>query len=327
MRKLDQTSLRPELPTGRSFQVIGFGENAVDLVCRVPHFPENDSKVRMERMRQLGGGQVATASSFCARYGLKTRYIGCVGDDDLGEFARRDLSKEPMDVLLDTVKGSTSHLSIIIVDRLTGSRTIVWDRDPKLKYEKSEINKESLIDGQVLHLDANDLSASIHAARWAKESGMKVCLDIDRVEPGVKELLALVDYLIPNTAFVLKFAETSDWRYGLEAVDRHCPGIVIVTRGALGAAVWWDGEIFEFPAYTIKTVDSTGAGDVFHGAFLFGLFRGWTLGHCLEFCNAAGALACTKLGARAGIPDYSEVLPLVTTRVPDFAQMNGAGRM
>jgi sugar/nucleoside kinase (ribokinase family) len=117
MRKLDQTDLHADLPTGRSFQVIGFGENAVDLVCRVPHFPENDSKVRMEKLLQLGGGQVATATSFCARYGLRTRYIGCVGDDDLGEFARRDLSKESMDVLLDTVRGSTSHLSIIIVDK------------------------------------------------------------------------------------------------------------------------------------------------------------------------------------------------------------------
>jgi len=327
MRKLDQTVIQPALPTGRSFQVIGFGENAVDFVCRVPHYPENDSKVRMERMLRLGGGQIATACSFCARNGLKTRYIGCVGDDDLGEFARRDLSRESMDVVLDIVKGSTSHLSLIIVDRLTGSRTIIWERHPKLKYEKAGLDKDSLTDGQVLHLDGNDLEASIHAARWAKEAGMKVCLDIDRVEPGVKELLALVDYLIPNTAFVLKFAETSDWHYGLEAVAQHCPGIVVVTRGALGAAVWWEGEIFEFPAYSIKTVDSTGAGDVFHGAFLYGLFQGWTLGHCLEFCNAAGALACTKLGARAGIPELSEVFPLVTTRVADFPQIGAAERM
>lgn len=327
MRRLDQTVLQLTLPTGRSFQVIGFGENAVDFVCRVPHYPENDSKVRMERMLRLGGGQIATACSFCARNGLKTRYIGCVGDDDLGEFARRDLSRESMDVVLDIVKGSTSHLSLIIVDRLTGSRTIIWERDPKLKYEKAGLDREALTDGQVLHLDGNDLGASIHAARWAKEAGMKVCLDIDRVEPGVEELLALVDYLIPNTAFVLRFADTSDWHYGLEAVARHCPGIVVVTRGALGAAVWWEGEIFEFPAYTIKTVDSTGAGDVFHGAFLYGLFQGWTLGHCLEFCNAAGALACTKLGARAGIPELLEVYPLVTTRVPDFPQIGAAERM
>ncbi len=327
MRKLDQTTLQATLPTGRSFQVIGFGENAVDFVCRVPHYPEHDSKVRMERMLRLGGGQIATACSFCARYGLKTRYIGCVGDDDFGEFIRRDLSRESMDVVLDIVKGSTSHLSLIIVDRLTGSRTIVWDRDPKLRYQKADMDRESLIAGQVLHLDGNDLEASIHAARWAKDAGMQVCLDIDRVEPGVKKLLALVDYLIPNTAFVLRFADTSDWRYGLEAVARHCPGVVIVTRGALGAAVWWEGEIFEFPAYTVETVDSTGAGDVFHGGFLYGLFQGWTLGHCLEFCNAAGALACTKLGARAGIPELSEVLPLVATRVPNFPRIKNAGRM
>lgn len=325
MRQLDQTPLQPDLPWGRSFQVIGFGENAVDFVCRVPHYPEHDSKIRMERMLRLGGGQVATACSFCARYGLRTRYVGCVGDDDLGEFARKDLSRESMDIVLDIVDGSTSHLSLIIVDRMTGSRTIVWDRDPKLRYQEKDMHRESLIDGQILHLDANDLQASILAARWAKEAGMKVCLDIDRVEQGVEELLALVDYLIPNTAFALRFAETSDWRYGLEAVAQHCPGLVIVTRGALGAAVWWDGEIFEFPAYTIKTVDSTGAGDVFHGAFCYGLIRGWTLGHCLEFCNAAGALACTKLGARAGIPKLEEVLPLVATRIPNFPGVRRAG--
>ncbi|GAB4115759.1 MAG: sugar kinase [Acidobacteriota bacterium] len=307
---LDDVRLPLELPADRRFQIIGFGENAVDWICRVPQFPAPDSKVRMERMLQMGGGQIATACSMCARYGLRTRYVGRIGDDELGRFLERDLGSEPMDIQLDVVPGAFSHHSLIIVDRPTGSRTIIFDRDARLRYSPGELRRELLVEGQILHADGNDLEASVQAARWAREAGMKVCIDIDRVQPGVEDLVAVTDLLIASRSFVEGFGGRKDWRKNLLHLSQVCPGLVGMTRGELGAALVWDGTIVEFPAFCVEVVDSTGAGDMFHGGFLYALLQGWSLGRCVRFANAAGALACTRLGARAGIPALEEVLQL-----------------
>lgn len=307
---LDQVKLDLKLPADRPFQVIGFGENALDWVCRVPHYPAHDSKVRMDRMLRMGGGQIATACSLCARYQLRTRYVGRIGDDDLGQFLQADLGSESMDVQLEVVPGAFSHHSLIIVDRLTGCRTIIFDRDARLRYGAGELRRELVTAGQILHVDGNDLEASIQAARWAREAGMKVCVDIDRVQPGVEELVHITDFLIASHSFVEAMGGCSNWRDNLRMLAKACGGLVGVTRGELGSAVLWDGKVVEFPAYRIEVVDSTGAGDMFHGGFLYALLQGYPLGRCMRIANAAGALACTRYGARAGIPSLEDVLAM-----------------
>lgn len=324
MDSLDDVYFDLRLPGDRPFEVVGFGENAVDLVCRVPHYPEHDTKVRMDRLLQMGGGQIATVCSLCARFGLRTRYVGRVGDDDLGRFMRRELAKDPMDLVLETVPGAFNHHSLIIVDRPTGGRTIIWDRDPRLRYKEGELERDQLVEGQVLHIDGNDLRASVQAARWAREAGMRVCLDIDRVQPGVEALLEVTDFLIASRTFVSAFGRQEDWRVNLRRVARSCPGFVAVTRGDRGAAALWDGEIHEFPAFSVEVVDSTGAGDMFHGGFLYGVLRGWSVGRCMRFSNAAGALACTQYGARSSIPKLESVLEMEAAGEPVFPVPAGA---
>lgn len=320
---LDETHFEFSLPRGRPFQVIGFGENAVDWICRVPRFPQHDTKTQMEPILRKVGGQIATACSLCARYGLSTRYIGRVGDDDLGRFAQEDLGKDPMDLQLEVVADTATHLSLIIVDRPTGGRTIIWDRDPRLGYREGELSRPLFVDGQTIHLDGNDLVASTQVARWAKEAGMRVCLDIDRVQPGVEELLRLTDFLIASRTFISAFGKESSWRSNLRFAASVCPGFVAVTRGSQGAAALWDDEILEFPAFEVEVLDSTGAGDMFHGAFLYGVVQGWTIGRCMRFANAAGALACTGYGARSSIPELSQVLALEQGGVPKRVSLLG----
>jgi sulfofructose kinase len=324
MDSLDDVYFDLRLPGGRPFQIVGFGENAVDLVCRVPHYPEHDTKVRMERLLRMGGGQIATVCSLCARFGLRTRYVGRVGDDDLGRFMREELAKDPMDLVLETVPGAFNHHSLIIVDRPTGGRTIIWDRDPRLRYQEGELDRSRLVEGQILHLDGNDLAASVQAAGWAREAGMRVCLDIDRVQPGIEALLQATDFLIASRTFVSAFGGQADWRINLTRVARACPGFVAVTRGDRGAAALWDGEVYEFPAFSVEVVDSTGAGDMFHGGFLYGVLRGWSVGRCMRFSNAAGALACTQYGARASIPRLASVLELEETGEPIYSLSSGS---
>ena len=313
VKNLNEVTIPLNLAPDRTYQVVGFGENAVDQVCRVPQFPKHDTKVQMEKMLMLGGGTIATACTVCARYGLNTRYVGRVGDDENGSFARRELSAEPMDTVIEVVPMASSHFSLIIVDRPTGGRTILWERDPRLLYAEGELNPKALLEGQVMHLDGNDVTASIQAATWAKESGMKVFLDVDKVQDNVGQLLSLVDFAIPSVEFVKNFSGKEDWREGLRMVKEYCRGLVVVTLGEEGSAVLWEDEINQYKAFPMNTVDSTGAGDVFHGAFIFGMFQGWSLARCMKFSNAAGGLACTRLGARSAIPTLEAVYELEKT--------------
>ena len=307
--ELEDIILDTEWPSDRQFQVIGMGRNAVDWIYVLPHFPRHGGKIRIEKIYKSGGGEIATATALCARYGLKVRYIGRVGDDEVGDFCLRDLEPEPMDIsCVDVVPGASSQLGIILVDRPTGERTVLWDRDPALHYKEGELQREWIVDGQLLHLDGHDQRASIQAARWAKEAQMKVSLDIDEVQSGVEELLGLADFVIPTIEFVQDFTNEEDWRKGLSVMASLVPGLLAVTRGREGAAVFYGGKIFEFSGITVDTLDTTGAGDIFHGAFLYGLFQGESLGFCFRLANTAAALSCTRFGARPGIARLEEVL-------------------
>lgn len=307
MRVLDDVYLDLDLAPAKLFEVIGFGENAVDWVCSVPTFPLHDSKMKMEAMVRMGGGTIATACSVCARYGLRTRYVGRVGDDEVGQFSRSDLQKEKFDLVLDVLPDVSSHLSLIIVDRETGKRTILWDRDPRLSYCKGQLQLQKILDTEFLLLDASDPTASLLVAKEARNRAVQTVLDIDRVSLESEELLSIVSIALPSVSFVRDFAGTSDWRVGLETIDEVCPGLVGTTLGEDGAAVIWQKEFFEFPAHPVGVIDSTAAGDVFHGAFLYSIKQGWSLGRSMRFSNVAGALACRQAGARSSIPLLEEV--------------------
>ncbi|MEE8348240.1 MAG: PfkB family carbohydrate kinase [Acidobacteriota bacterium] len=313
MTDLENAAFGIRWALGRPFQVVGLGLNAVDWIYVLPRFPTHGGKVQIENIYKRGGGQVATASALCARYGLKVRYVGRVGDDGIGEWSLEDLQSESMDVSgVDTVAGASSQFATILVDRPTGERTILWDRDSRLLYKEGELNRDRLVQGQLLHLDGHDQVASILAARWAREVDMKVSLDIDKVQPGVEELLGLVDFLIPSVNFVHNFSGSADWKEGLRVLADHTAGFVGVTRGREGTAALWEGNVIEIPGISVEAVDTTGAGDVFHGAFLYALFENYSVTRCLGFANAAAALACTRYGARAGIPTLAEVLSMMT---------------
>ncbi len=312
MRELDETKFDLDLPADKEFQVVGHGMNAVDWILEVPVYPEHNSKIAIDNMHRLGGGPAATATALCARYGLRTKYVGRVGHDEIGRFSLDDLRQEPMDLShVDVVPGAANQMAVILVDRPTGERTVLWQRDPALNYRPHDLEQESIQCGSVLHIDGEELPMRAQAARWAREAGMTVTLDIDRPADGVEELLKSTDFVLPTQEFVRRFSGSNDWEVGLRTVAEHTDGIVIVTRGHEGAGILWEGEIVEVPSFPIKVLESTGAGDVYHGAFVYALFQDWSVWRCLRFANAAGALACTRFGARGGIPPIEEVLQLV----------------
>ncbi len=298
----------------QEFDVVGMGLNAVDWVVQVPYFPERNSKTRIEDLKRLAGGQVATAMALCGRYGLGARYIGRVGDDDLGRFSLSSLRTEPMDIeLVEVVAEAASQYAIILVDP-DGQRTVLWDRDPRLTYAADDISLEWISGGRILHLDGHDEEAAIRCAEYAREAGVRTCLDVDKVQSKTGDLLALTDFALPSENFVRQFTGKEDWRCALLEVSRSVRGFTAATRDERGCAAVWEGEIHEIPSFQVKAVDGTGAGDVFHGAFIYALCRGWNLWRCLRFSNAAGALSCTRVGARAGIPSLEEVEDLLNEK-------------
>jgi sugar/nucleoside kinase (ribokinase family) len=159
----------------------------------------------------------------------------------------------------------------------------------------------------MLHLDGYDPMA-LNAAICCQDKNIPVCADLDAVVPNCGLLLENIDFLVVSSNFPSEFTGIPDPQASFEALGQSFNGFLAMTLGARGAAAWVGGRCLRFPGIKVSAVDTTGAGDIFHGAFIFGLLQNWTLGKIMGFANAAAGLSCLKLGARAGIRPLSEIL-------------------
>ncbi len=285
------------------FDVVGLGLNATDTVILVRDFPALGGKERLLSTSLEAGGQVATALVTCQRLGLHTRYIGKVGDDKAGRFQLASLRREHVDLRYTRVARHTpNQLAYIIVDEATGERTVFWDRDQRLSIMPSELKPEAIRSARFLHVDGCDVEACYAAARWARAAGITVVADLDTVYKKVEILFPLIDYLIASANFLPALTGDDDPFRVLEYMSREfripAPGM---TLGRDGALVLWRGRFHYSPGFVVETVDTTGAGDVFHGAFIYGVAAGWEMPRILDFSNAMAGLNCTAIGARGGI--------------------------
>jgi len=272
----------------------------MDTICVVPAFPRVNTKTHMREVRVEPGGQVATALIACTRLGLTARYIGSVGTDDLGKAQLASLRRENLELHVREVEGATSQVGIIVLEEGVGERTILWRRDPRLTYPIGLLRREMIAGARLLHLDGCDSAAALQAARWAREARIPVVIDIDEVyDESTHELLKLVDYLIASSDFASDPRELAD-HYG-------CP-VVGITCGGEGALfVDRSRRLIRSPGFKVPVADTTGAGDVFHGGFIYGLLQGWHLEDVIRFANAVAAMKCMQIGARRGIPTLSQV--------------------
>ena len=300
-------------PKDRPFDVVGMGLNSVDFLSLVPQFPASNSKMKTLRFSRQGGGQVATALVALSRWGIVTKYIGKVGADDLGRYSLQSICQEGIDVSSVIVEpGTPNQCATIIVDGQSGERTILWDRDERLMYRPGELHRAEVCSGKILHLDGHDIRAAIQCARWAKEEGMITVVDIDKVEPLTPDLLREIDFLITSSRFPALFTGISDRERALIELQKEAPGFVCATLGREGAMALLKGKILHVEGFEVEVVDTTGAGDVFHGGFIYGLLQNWEVEGILRFANAAAALKCRDLGGRKGIPTLEEVKKLLS---------------
>jgi sulfofructose kinase len=311
----------------QTVDVVGLGLNATDTVVLAREFPPLGGKERVVSLSRQAGGQIATALVACQRLGLRTRYIGKVGDDEGGRFQLQSLREEGVDVRYTQVsRGAPNQFGLIIVDQATGERTVFWDRDKRLALSAAKLKPESINSAKVLHLDGCDVEACVQAARWARRAGIPVVADLDTVYKKVEKLFPLIDYLIASANFLPAVTGQNDPFRVLEYMAREykirAPGM---TLGRDGALVLAGGQFYYSPGFVIETVDTTGAGDIFHGAFVYGLLQDWAVDRILDFSNAMAGLNCTKLGARGGIATRSEAEKLLAKGArhpnPDFENL------
>lgn len=290
--------------------VTGIGQNATDVIIRLPRFPEFNSKLEFESASLLAGGQVASAMEACARWGLKARYVGKVGDDTHAEFQRQQLERAGVEARWFRVPQCSSQTAYILVDSASGERTILWRRDQRLALSPDELRREWVTQSRALLVDGHNARVGAVAARWAREASIPVVADADSLYDGMDELLAQVDYLVGGEDFAERILGEPDPVKALPELSRRfgCR-VSAATLGCDGVLAWLRQEqrFLYCPAYRVDAVDTTGAGDIFHGAFVYALLQGWPMPRILDFSCAAAALNCTALGARGGIKPISEI--------------------
>lgn len=299
---------RAEIPLA---DVTGVGLNATDTLIELPHFPTADSKVEIRRTTRLAGGQVASAMAACQSWGLKARYVGKVGDDDAADFQRRELERAGVEAHWVTAPGCASQVAYILLDG-TGERTILWRREPRIALLPSELDRAWVTQSRALLVDGHDTAAATAAARWAREAAMPVVADVDNVYPGLEGLLEKVDCLFSSGSFPARFTGQKNILQALLELSRRFRFKITGATLGSGGCIAWDGSAFHYaPAFRVNSIDTTGAGDIFHAAFVYSLLAGWPLDERLDFSCAAAGLNCTAIGARSGIKPIEEIRNLM----------------
>jgi sulfofructose kinase len=301
------------MPHSPKLDVVGVGLNATDTFIPVAHYPALGSKVEFRSAKVLPGGQVATAMIACQQWGLRTRYVGKVGDDHAAELHRADFARAGVEVHLFTAPGCPSQQAFILVDD-SGERTVLWKRDDRLTLRPEELQQDWIVNARALHVDGHDTAAATAAAAWARAADIPVIADVDDLYPGVETLLKTVDYLITSRDIPGRLMQEPDLKKSLPALQKRFGSrLTAATLGEEGVLAW-DGSQFHYaPAFHIQPLDTTGAGDIFHAAFIYALLQGWPLPRQLDFACAAAALNCTALGARAGIQPVAAIEHLIAT--------------
>ena len=292
----------------RDWDVIGLGVHALDLIGVIDGYPEPDTKAPLIEFDLQGGGVTATALVTCARLGLRARYVGKVGTDFWARVALGTLRREGVDVRhVLRAPGSPGHVSLVLVDRRSGARTLFFRRPAAYALRPEELDRGTVTAGRLLHVDGIDPEAAGRAIDWAREAGMRVTMDGERVVPGIERVWPRVDVLVGNPRFLARVSGRASVEEGLRIVQAAGPRRVAATLGAGGAIGLADGRLVRAPGFAVPVVDTNGAGDVFHGAVAFGELRDWPFEWVLAFANAVAALKCRALGGRRGIPRLPEV--------------------
>ncbi len=297
------------------FDVAGVGLNATDTLILLSRFPAYGGKAPFEREVLSPGGQVASAMVTCATLGLRAKYIGTLGDDERGVVQLESLRASGVN--LDDIEirpNCPNQSAYILVDQTTGERTVLWHRDECLRIDPATVTEDKIACARLLHIDGHDTPAVARAAEIARRHQIPVTVDVDTIYPGFDRVLPNVDYLIASSEFPSRWTHEPDPCKALSMIqEEYGMRVAAMTLGAHGALARVEGRFLYSPGFVVDAMDTTGAGDVFHGAFCYSVIECMPMREALEFSNAMAALNCTALGARGRIAGVTEARALIAS--------------
>jgi len=295
-----------------SFDVVGLGWGLVDLLMIVPRYPELDTKTESSISIQQVGGPVPRAMITLAKLGKETSLIASVGDDFMGNFMRKSLKSEGVNIDdLNIQPHGISRFGSVWIEENKGARTIVYYQGRLQEIRLTEHVKSVIRNAKILHLDGRELESARIAARLARENGCKVTLDTGDAKQGIEHLFPLVDIIKVPFGFMKVFFPDMSLKGAAKKLQALGPRLVIVTLGSEGTVVFSEGGSFKQPGFPIKkVVDTNGAGDAFSGGLLYGILENWDIEKTVRFASAVAALKCANLG-NTGLPSLQEASTLL----------------
>lgn len=296
-----------------AWDVVGIGESSVDEVIRLPAAPRPGAKLPITSRRFRYGGQVATTLATCASFGLRAAMVGTIGEDEHGTGLRDALTRRGVDTAHLIQRPARHRHALILVDDETGDRTVLWERDAQLVLAVSDLPRDVITSARLLHVDDVDTDAALEAAAIARAAHIPVTSDIDHVSDRTAAFVAAVTIPILAEYVPKMLTGEADTERALRKLRRDHHAMLCVTLGAHGSMLLEGSQLYRVPAPAIQPVDTTGAGDVFRGAFICALLRGDRPLEILRFANAAAAISCTREGALDSVPTRDEVEALLRT--------------
>ena len=294
--------------------ILGIGYCGLDTLCLLPRIPLDD-KVQISRTLVQGGGPAATATVAAARLGLDTAFLGVVGDDTRAEAVLQAFAKEGVDTQhVARRDGAESAAAFCWIDETTGKRSIAWSHGTAPALAADEVPAGLVRSTRALHFDGHQTAAAIRSAEIAKEENIPVFLDAGTIVPDIEELLSLCTVVIASQAFAKRFTGIDDPEEALRHLHGLGPQWTGITQGPAGS-LGFDGERIVFEGqFPVEVVDTTGAGDVYHGGFASRYVQSLKNGNapdlrdCMRFATITAGLKCRQLGGRTGIPSQDEVI-------------------
>ena len=288
-------------------EIVGIGVCTVDHLVTVPRMPHRNENMRALNYSRQPGGLASIALVAAARLGARAKVIARIGDDENGAYIRGVLAGEGVDVSQLLVEpDSESHVSVILVDEASGDRSIITRPPTGSAISPAEISREQITAARVLFVDTIS-DATMQAASWAREAGMTVVLDPALPYAEIKPLLAYVDVPIVPEAWARSWMPDEAPAAVAERLYDEGASIAIVTLGERGSVICWERGIVEIPAFAVDVADTTGAGDAYHGAFMYALLQDWDVPRMARFASAVGSMNCRAIGGRSALPTRHEV--------------------
>ncbi len=298
--------------------VLGLGAVAVDEILHIDHYPPADAKEQVRHRERRCGGLAATALVAAARLGCRCAYAGVLGTDDASAFAASCMEQEGIDLSQAQRRAEAQIIrSTIVADRGSGSRNIFFDLNGVVGAGDHWPPEELIHNTRVLLVDFIGMKGMIRAARLARAAGVPVVADLeDDSAPGFAELLGLVDHLVLSHEFALRYTGEVEPARAAQKLWQAGRALVAITCGAAGYWICTGGPPIHHPAFAVETLDTTGCGDIFHGAYAAGLAQGLSLDTCLRLASATAALKASRRGGQETIPTRAEVEQFIKERSP-----------